>query len=285
MSYSATSNGGAAMTADGFVLSDADFHWLRRAAQDHSGIMLPEAKRTMIFGRLSKRLRALGLRDFHEYRRLLEQPGAGEFREFINSLTTNLTYFYREPHHFEHLAKVALPERMAANGQSGLSVWSAAASSGEEAYSAVMTVFETSSSANLRVLATDLDTQTLAKGRAGIYSTETVADMDGQRLSRWFLRGRGAYEGKVRVKPELQDPIEFREFNLVKPWKLPEVFDVVFCRNVVIYFDKPTQRELFARIADVLAPGGYLYLGHSETLFGVSEEFELVGKTIYRKPA
>jgi chemotaxis protein methyltransferase CheR len=124
----------------------------------------------------------------------------------------------------------------------------------------------------------------LAHARAGIYREETLERIDNGRRRRWFLRGRGAHEGLVRVKPGLQESIEFREFNLIKPWQMPEPFDIVFCRNVVIYFDKPTQRELFARIADAMHPGGYLYLGHSETLFEISDRFELVGKTVYRKP-
>lgn len=252
--------------------------------------MLPDAKRTMIYSRLSKRLRVLGLRDFADYRKLIDHPGSTEFAEFINSLTTNLTFFFREQHHFEHLAQTALPERMAARrarGDNRLRVWSSASSTGEEPYSIAMTVRDhvpAAASWDFRLLATDLDTQVLARARAGIYSDESIENIAAERRRRWFMRGTGSRAGQVRIKPTLQEPIAFREFNLVKPWSMPEPFDVIFCRNVVIYFDKPTRRELFARIADALAPGGYLYLGHSETLFEISDRFELAGKTTYRKP-
>ncbi len=273
----------------GFVLTEKDFRWLRSLAEQHSGIMLPDAKRTMLYSRLSKRLRALGLPDFAAYRKRLENRDSGEFREFINALTTNLTSFFREPHHFDHLAVAAMPARMAerrARHDNRFRIWSAAASTGEEPYSIAMTVLENMPGGahwDFRVLATDLDTQVLAKARAGIYRDETLERIDDTRRRRWFFRGVGKFAGLVRVKPALQEPVEFRPFNLVKPWTLPEPFDAIFCRNVVIYFDKFTQRDLFARMADVLVPGGYLYLGHSETLFEISDRFELVGKTTYRK--
>lgn len=277
-----------AAVEDNLVMTDEDFDWLRKAAQNHSGIMLPEAKRNMLFSRLSRRLRALGLRNFADYRRVVEDPRSGEFAEFINALTTNLTYFFREPHHFQHLASTALRERVAARrraSEAKLRLWSAACSTGQEPYSIMMTVRETAvlDSWQVYLRATDLDSRVLATARAGIYPKESLDRVSLPRRSRWFLRGRGDAEGLICVKPELRKALEFGERNLIKSWTEPEPFDIVFCRNVVIYFDKATQRKLFHRIADAMVPGGYLYLGHSETLFEVSDRFELVGKTIYRR--
>lgn len=274
-----------------FVLSDRDFQWLRRAASEYSGIMLPDTKRNMIHGRLSKRLRALGLRRFSDYRALLERSGGGEFREFINSLTTNLTSFFREAHHFEHLARVALPARMEARQRAGkgkkLRIWSAGCSTGEEPYSILMAIRDQVPAAagwDVRVLGTDLDTEVLARAARGEYPAESVAELDAGLLRRHFFRGAGSFAGRVKVKEELARGVEFRPLNLVKPWMNPfgEPIDVIFCRNVVIYFDKPTQRDLFARFARELAPGGYFYQGHSETLFQLSDRFEAVGRTAFR---
>ena len=273
----------------GLVLKDADFEVLRRLASEHSGIMLPASKRTMVRGRLSKRMRALGIRSFSDYRALLESGSKEEFGEFINCLTTNLTYFFREPHHFEHLAEQALPECMharTAKGQNRLRLWSAASSTGEEPYSIMMTVLDALSDKSgwdVRLLATDLDTRVLAAARAGVYGEDSVQGLDPALLGRWFLRGSGSLAGRVRTKPSLQRNLEFRQLNLVQPWTMPEPFDIIFCRNVIIYFDKEVQKKLFARMAAVLVPGGYLYLGHSELLLGISDRFTLVGKSVYRK--
>jgi chemotaxis protein methyltransferase CheR len=281
-------------TDNEFLLTDRDFQWLRKAASEYSGIMLPEVKRNMIYGRLSKRLRTLGLRKFSEYRKLLEGPDSGEFREFINSLTTNLTSFFREPHHFEHLTHVALPACMEARRRRGrakqLRIWSAGCSTGQEPYTIMMAIRDHLPAADdwdVRILATDLDTQVLARAERGEYSTESVEDLDAELVRRWFLRGAGAFAGRVKVKPALARGIEFRQFNLVKPWTNPwnEPIDVIFCRNVVIYFDKPTQRGLFERFANSLTPGGYFYQGHSETLFHLCDRFEAAGRTVYRLPA
>ena len=277
-----------------FQLTDRDFDWLRRTANQYSGIMLPDAKREMVYGRLTKRLRVLGLRRFSDYRKLVEQPGNTEFREFINSLTTNLTSFFREPHHFDHLVNVALPERMEARLQQGkprqLRIWSAGCSTGQEPYSILMAIRDRLPKADsweVRLLATDLDTQVLARAEEGVYPDDSIQGLDPNVLRRWFLRGAGSLTGKVRVRPDLPLLVHFEQFNLVQPWTNPwgEPFDVIFCRNVVIYFDKATQRDLFARFADSLAPGGYLYQGHSESLFQISDRFIAAGRTTYQLPA
>lgn len=276
-----------------FVLTERDFQWMRRAASEYSGIMLPEAKRKMIYGRLTKRLRTLGLRSFTEYRKLLEDASSNEFPEFINALTTNLTAFFREPYHFEHLTQVALPALMAAKQRRGkakrLRIWSAGCSTGQEPYSILMAIRDHVpdwQDWELRLIATDLDTQALGRARRGEYAMETVQELDRDLVRRWFLRGSGAFAGQVKIKPVLSSAVEFAQFNLVRPWSRPwgEPIDIIFCRNVVIYFDKPTQVDLFERFADTMTPGGFLYQGHSETLFQINDRFQAVGRTVYQLP-
>lgn len=270
-----------------FRFTEQDFQWLREKASAHSGIVLADAKRNMIYSRLSKRLRKLKLQSFAQYRVLLDAGDQREFSEFINAITTNLTAFFREVHHFEHLAEVALPEsqnRVA--GKRPVRIWSAGCSTGEEPYSIAMVLGESpvpSIASEARVVATDLDTNVLASAAEGVYGAERAASIGPERMKRWFLKGAGALEGSVKAKPELRKRIRFEQLNLVRDWNMKQPFDVIFCRNVVIYFEKPTQRKLFDQYADVLVPGGYLYIGHAETLNQLSERFRLVGKTTYRK--
>jgi chemotaxis protein methyltransferase CheR len=273
-----------------FEFKARDFEWLRRAASQYSGIVLPETKGRMVYSRLAKRLRQLGLTKFSEYRAILESGDQAEFVEFINALTTNLTYFFREPHHFEHLRNIALPGLIATRRPARrVSFWSAGCSTGEEPYSislvAKQTLAELGGGWDYRILATDLDTKVLAQAAAGVYEQERVDGLDLQTLQAAFLRGAGSFRGQVRVKPELQTPIAFQQLNLVQEWFRPDPVDIIFCRNVVIYFDRPTQKRLFDRFADSIVPGGYLYIGHSETLFQTTDRFVLAGKTIYRRIA
>lgn len=277
----------ADMQAEGmeYRFSDRDFDYLRRLIRARTGIVLADAKRTMVYGRLVRRLRALGLADFGQYCRLLEQEPEREIGELINAITTNLTAFFREPHHFTYLRDRVLPqlrERNAATRR--LRVWSAACSTGEEPYSIAMVLAEAlGADWDWRILASDLDTEVLARAERGVYAAERVAGIERARLERWFLRGRGVRHGWVKVRPELGEKLRFRRINLTEPLPLRAPLDVVFCRNVVIYFDKATQRELFARLADCMAPGAHLFIGHSESLFRVADQFELIGQTIYRK--
>ena len=224
---------------------------------------------------------------FRDYCRLLESRDSDELVNFINAITTNLTAFFREPHHFEYLSSTLLPELMRYNDASRrLRIWSAGCSSGEEPYSIAMTVRETipeTAGWDVRILATDLDTNMVERARSGIYSEERVASLPRQRLKRWFLRGKGEHQGKVRVRPELQSMITFRQLNLLHDWPFSGPFDIIFCRNVVIYFSKDTQRVLINRYADITHPKSALFLGHSESLFKVSDRFDLVGNTIYRR--
>jgi len=271
-----------------FAFTGQDFDWLRRRMNAYSGIELPETKRQMVYSRLAKRLRLLGLRTFAEYRQRLEAGDPAEFREFVNSLTTNVTAFFREPHHFEHLAQM-LEERYrrpAGPGGDSLRIWSAASSTGEEPYSIATTVLDwmesTHRSLDFHLLATDLDTNVLAHAARGIYREESVQALSPGWKRRWLLRGQDENAGLVRMRPEAQAVVEFRPWNLVSNWTSPGPVDVIFCRNVVIYFSKETQRQLFERFAHTLAPGGYLYIGHSESLLGISNRFDAVGRTIYR---
>lgn len=272
-----------------FEFADQDFQRIRRIINEIAGISLAEGKRELVYSRLSRRLRQLGLRRFDEYCRLLETGGEDnpELGEFVNALTTNLTSFFRESHHFDFLGKELLPALMRERSLSNrrIRIWSAGCSTGEEPYSIAMVVRETLPAVgwDVKILATDLDSNVLATADRGVYDANRVKDLSEVRLRRWFQRGRDAQSGQVRVAPELRDLIVFRRLNLMLDWPMSGPFDVVFCRNVVIYFDKPTQRVLFERFADLLAERGHLFVGHSESLFKVTDRFVPLGKTIYRR--
>ncbi len=268
-----------------FVFGDEDFAALRELVKTHTGIHLSEQKREMVYGRLSRRLRALGLDSFRAYREILERGDRDELTQFCNAITTNLTSFFREAHHFQYLREHVLGAR-AADPRSvrRLRFWSAGCSTGEEPYSLAMTIHEALADArrwDIRILATDLDTEVLGRGARGLYEEERVRGLAPARLERFFRREPGT--GGYAVSAELKDLITFRELNLMHPLPMKGPLDAIFCRNVVIYFDKDTQRQLFARIARLQRPGDLLFLGHSESLYRVSDEYTLVGKTIYRR--
>lgn len=271
-----------------FDFTQADFESLRTLVKEQSGITLGEAKRELVYGRVSRRLRALGLSAFADYRRVLAGPeGQDEMIEFINAVTTNLTSFFRESHHFDFLRDEYLKQKVAdARGSRRLRIWCSAASTGEEPYSIAISVAEAIPDWerwDIRVLATDLDTNVLQTCVNGVYGEDRVHGMQKSRLDRFFDavgdRGRRQY----KVKPELAKMISFRQLNLMHPLPMKGPIDVVFCRNVIIYFDKDTQRALFSRIAPLQRPGDVLILGHSESLLKVSDAWTLMGKTIYRK--
>lgn len=206
--------------------------------------------------------------------------------QFVNAITTNLTAFFREVHHFDYLATTLLPALLQDKVRRRLRLWSAGCSTGEEPYSLAMVVRETLPASvgwDTKILATDIDSNVLATARLGVYSTERASGLSPQHLQRWFRRGTGANAGLMRVVPALQELITFRQLNLMHDWPLRGPFDIIFCRNVAIYFDKATQRRLFDRFADQLDRQGYLFVGHSESLSAITERFELLGKTIYRK--
>ena len=271
-----------------FPFSEKNFNFLRKISNSHTGIVVSDDKMDMFYSRLSRRVRALGFSSFDQYCELIKNDSAEqELPEFLNSITTNLTAFFRENHHFDFLKSTAIPEIMQRNAQSrSLRIWSAGCSSGEEPYSLAMTLGETLPRAggwDAQILATDIDSNVLAKAARGVYPLDRLKGIPKPRLRRWFMRGKGGQEGYARVKPEAQQLVTFGQLNLMKDWRHDELQDVIFCRNVIIYFDKPSKAKLVDRYADALVDGGYLFIGHSESLFKVSERFESLGHTIYKK--
>jgi len=272
-----------------YELTDSQFNRIRQLVREHTGIALSDAKRQLVYGRLSRRLRALKLASFGEYIEMLERGVATELEEFINAITTNLTSFFREPHHFEYLASDVLPQLVERDsGVRRARIWCCAASTGEEPYSIAMVLREAAQVLNgfdMKLLATDLDSAVLATAEAGVYNAERLKSVNGPRASRFFRKGSGAQAGKFRVQDELRNLITFKQLNLMHEWPLRGPFDAIFCRNVIIYFDKDTQRALFERMAALQRPGDILFLGHSESLYRVSDKYDLVGRTIYRRNA
>ncbi|HVW67818.1 MAG TPA: protein-glutamate O-methyltransferase CheR [Steroidobacteraceae bacterium] len=270
-----------------FAFSDADFAALRQLVKELTGINLSDQKRELVYGRLARRLRALQLRTFAEYRELLASDGGVEIGEFCNAITTNLTSFFRESHHFEYLRDHVLQPRVTDRTASRrLRIWSAGCSSGEEPYSIAMTVLEALPdlrSWDVKILATDLDSDVLARAQRGVYAADRVRNLGAERLERFFEERRDRSGPCYQVRPEVAELITFKQLNLMHSLPMKGPLDVIFCRNVVIYFDKDTQRELFARVAHVQRPKDLLFLGHSESLFKVSESYTPIGKTIYRR--
>jgi chemotaxis protein methyltransferase CheR len=266
-----------------------DFDYLRQLSNAKTGIVVTDDKFDMFYSRLARRVRALGLGSFSDYCRYLDRSGdEGEVIELVNAITTNLTSFFRENHHFEFLADTALTEAIARNHQTrSLRIWSAGCSTGEEPYSLAMTLAENSarfSGWDTKILASDIDSNVLGQARSGVYAMARVQNLPRERLKAFFQRGRGVQEGKVRVKGHLREQVDFRQINLMEPAQV-ERQDIIFCRNVIIYFDKPTKQRLVERFADHLVDGGYLFIGHSESLYKVTDRFRLIGHTIYQKVA
>lgn len=270
-----------------FILTDKAFEFIRRFVKDHTGINLSDAKRQLVYGRLAKRLRQLGLNGFEEYCVLLQEDSADELANFVNAITTNLTAFFRENHHFEFLKETLFPQLLGKNQhKKRLRIWSAGCSTGEEPYSIAISVKEAlvgHTGWDVKILATDLDSNVLATAQAGLYESRRVEGIPKTRLRRWFLKGKGENASNIRVSDTIREMISFKQLNLMSPWPMTGPFDVIFCRNVVIYFDKPTQKTLFNRYADILVEDGHLLIGHSESLFKVTDRFKLLGNTIYRR--
>ena|SRR5215831_14811411 len=274
-------------TAREFLLTTKDFDCIRTLVKRYSGIVLSDAKQALVYNRLARRLRHLGLTSFAAYCQLLQTGDAGEIEQLVNAITTHLTTFFREAHHFDYLATTLLPElrRTRAHNRQ-VRIWSAGCSTGEEPYSIAMVCQETlppGEGWDVKILATDIDASVVAMAREGLYSAERVQGMPQVRLQRWFRKGQGANTGWVCVVPALRQMIIFRQLNLLHPWPMQKPFDIIFCRNVMIYFDQATQRQLFDRFADLLDRHGTLFVGHSESLSKLTTSFELLGKTIYRR--
>jgi chemotaxis protein methyltransferase CheR len=270
-----------------FSFEERDFSRVRDLIYQRAGISLHAGKQAMVYSRLSRRLRETGHRSFGAYLQWLEaaqgDAGDAEWQEFVNCLTTNLTSFFREEHHFHVLA-----DELRARARNGLRIWCSAASTGEEPYTLAMTVAEAlganaTGNGGAKIIASDIDTRVLATAARGVYAAD-ARGLTPERQRQHFMRGTGANGGFMRVKPELVRMIEFRALNLMDArWSLGENFDIVFCRNVMIYFDAETQRRVIGQIHEVMKPGGLLFVGHSENFTEMKDLFRLRGKTIYER--
>lgn len=271
-----------------YVFTDEDFNYIRALIGEYSGIHLNDGKRELVYARLAKRLRELGLTTFKQYCDRLRSGDPQELIVCVNAITTNVTSFFREQHHFDFLTDTVLPwlaSQPHGAGPGRIRLWSAGCSSGEEPYSMAMALkeFPALNGRDVKILATDLDSTILEQAQRGIYKKEQVGKVVPTMLKKWFLQGGDNNLGQVKIKPELKSLVCFRQMNLMEAWPMHGPFQVIFCRNVVIYFDKQNQKKLFQRFADILVPEGYLFIGHSENLFGVSDRFRSIGRTIYRR--
>ena len=281
-------------TPDPFAVADVivtgrEFREFAAFVHRQTGIALNEAKRPLVCARLRKRLRHYGYARLQQYYdHLIERdPEGEELVRMVNALTTNKTEFFREAHHFALLRTEILERCATANGPRRLRVWSAGCSSGEEAYSIAFTVLdglEDAADWDVRILASDIDTNVLALATRGVYAANRVAGVPAALRERYLLRGRGSSEGLVRVRPEVTRLVTFRRINLRdEAWPIRAAFDAIFCRNVLIYFDHALQRRVVRRLAEHLKPGGHLFLGHSESLLGMGPGLRSLGKTVYAK--
>jgi chemotaxis protein methyltransferase CheR len=273
-----------------FQFSEADFRSLVALARERTGISLSDNKRNLIYSRLSRRLRALGMTSFRAYREYLASPeGEDEIEGFINSISTNLTKFFRESHHFDHLRdRVALPFAQATSGKTGqrLRLWSAGCSTGEEPYSIAAVLRRAIphvEQQDVRLLATDIDTDVLSKAARGEYPAASIDDVPENYRGTIQPKSSRSPSGAIVMSGELKSLISFRHLNLMEPWPMRGLFDAIFCRNVMIYFDGPTKMALIDRFIGQLKPNGWLYIGHSESLLGTHRNLSHAGRTIYRR--
>ncbi len=282
---------GSSPTTGIFNITNEEFRAFHVLVLKEAGIFLSDAKRQLVASRLAKRLRHFGFSTFSQYYHYLEtQDPCGEERlQMVNCITTNKTDFFRESHHFDFLRDQVFPElreRALQGGPRRLRIWSAACSSGEEPYTIALTVreeFPAHCGWDIRILASDIDTDILHRAERGVYTMERLAGMPEPFRRKYFLRGKGKWEGSVRVRPELQELVTFRRINFMDPtWPIHTRFDVIFCRNVIIYFDRETQRRLFERLRRYLHEDGYLMVGHSESLHWLADLFVPLRGTIYR---
>ncbi|MBU0728827.1 MAG: protein-glutamate O-methyltransferase [Proteobacteria bacterium] len=276
---------------DGFhltKLTDSQFLKFSELVYEKTGIFLKPEKKELLNARLGKRLRACGINDFKNYYNFVMGDASGEeLIHLIDSVSTNFTNFFREKAHFDFLKANVLPGYIkGARGKKQISVWSAACSSGEEPYTLGMVLgdfFSRYQDWNFSILATDISTRVLSHGERGVYSLDRVAGIPENQLRLFFQKGTGKSSGQVKVKDSLRGLVTFRRFNLmdVFPWK--ESFDIIFCRNVMIYFNRETQQELISKFYGSLVPGGHLFIGHSESISGIKHGFKQIASTTYQK--
>jgi chemotaxis protein methyltransferase CheR len=271
-----------------FPFTWSDFRQIAELVHSEAGIVLADTKVNLVYSRLAKRLRTIGLRTFREYCTLIQgENGVDERQAMIAAMTTNVTRFFRENHHFEYLKTRVLPELLENARRGGkIRIWSAGCSSGEEAYSIGLTILELAQDAtelDVRILASDIDPEMLRRGNTGIYPVRQMGDIPKELLRRWFRPITGSGGQDLEVGEELRELVRFRELNLLREWPMKGRFDIIFCRNVMIYFDDETQSTVWNRFADILRPGGTLCIGHSERIVLGAHPFDLVGQTIYRR--
>lgn len=272
-----------------FNFTNEDFHFLSNLVGENAGINLTEDKRELVYGRVAKRLRLLGIKSFSEYCDLLRQKNTGEVTHFINSITTNVTSFFREKHHFEYFANKVIPEIIRKNTGAAyprLRIWSAGCSTGEEPYSIAMVLRENIKDIDkwdAKILATDLDSNVLEMAKKGEYPIDRASEVPIERKKRWMLMGTGTKSGSVKIRSNIRNLVHFKQLNLTETWPVHGTFDCVFFRNVAIYFKRDTQITLLNRFADHLDEHGTLFVGHAESLIGVSNRFENKGLTIHQK--
>ena len=277
----AVADTGGGMQGREFIWTDADFDRVQSLIYQRAGISLHDGKHAMVYSRLSRRLRDTGYQSFKDYLSWLEAHEGPEWQEFVNALTTNLTSFFRESHHFEIFSNYLKSKPNSSTWR----VWCSASSTGEEPYSIVMAAVDAlGPKCNFALTASDIDSKVLASAAQGVYRMEGLKGVSEDRVQRFFMRGKGGNEGMVRIKPELQHRVQFISVNLIRnDWPFRDPFDVVFCRNVMIYFDAPTQRRVLEQIHRVMIPGGLLFVGHAENFSESRDLFVLKGKTVYER--
>lgn len=267
-----------------FAYEQKDFERVRAKIYDHAGIALADHKKDLVYNRLVRRVRTLGVKSFSDYLAYLD-TSKEEMSHFVNAMTTNLTSFYRESHHFDYISSTYIPALEKA-GQRRLRIWSSACSVGEEPYSIAMSLLEAGVDPacwDVRILATDIDTEVLATASAGIYPLERVDSLSIAQKKLGFLRGKNEHNDKVMIKPLIKKMMKFQYCNLMESWDIDEPLDIIFCRNVMIYFDKETQTTLLDRMTKLLKPGGILFIGHSESPARSMKDYKLLGRTMYQK--
>lgn len=272
-----------------FLFTDEDFNYLSQLAAAQAGINLTTDKKELLYGRVAKRLRLLKLDNFKDYCSLLKQDNNEESSHFINSITTNVTSFFRENHHFEYLADKVIPDIIRERSNTSrprLRIWSAGCSTGKEPYSIAMVLRENIKDIDrwdVKILATDLDSNVLHTAKEAIYPIIRAEQVSPERKKRWMLEGTGEKSSYIKIKKEIRDLVHFKQLNLTEPWPMHGTFDCIFFRNVAIYFKRPTQIDILNRFADRMEKNGTLFVGHSESLIGLSQRYSNAGQTIHKK--
>jgi len=272
-----------------FLYTDEDFRQIKGMIYDDAGIFLPDTKKNLVYSRLARRLRQLNISTFEDYVLYVQsRAGRKERGQLINALTTNLPHFFREPHHFELFRKQCVSDALKKTAVGGrYRIWSAGCSTGEEPYSLAIALLDEApelADLDVKILATDIDSDVIDRAKKGVYTEDIVSPVEPRLRQRYFETGWGPNSDRFVVGDDLRSMISFRTLNLMQPWPMAQRFDVIMCRNVVIYFDEPTKAVLWQRYADLLNPGGILFIGHSERVHGKArEQFEPAGLTAYRK--